>query len=110
MNQRKAKSYINSLSGEDKSQEEVKSILNEMRDEDWLIYKSLCDRSGKLLFESPDNMKIWLDKVPNEVCNEILYHIDQFNTLDGSCPQSKEAAEKLSKEREEEQKKKLTAS
>lgn len=106
MKQKRAKSYMETLSGEEKSQKEVKSILSEVRDEDWLIYKSLCDQSGKMLFDSPKDMEPWLKNVSNEICNEILDCIDQFNTLDGSCPRTREAAENLAKEQQEEQKKK----
>ena len=103
--QRKSKVVISSLSGEEQTQEEIKSILNDVRDEDYLIIKCLCDRSGKLLFENSEDLrKEFLDYVPNDVCNEILYHIDKMNTLNGDCPQ------KVKDQQEEEQKKNGNAS
>ena len=103
--QRKSKVVLSSLSGEEQSQEEIKSILKDIRDEDHLIIKCLCNRSGKLLFEDSESLrKNFLDAVPNDVCNEILYHIDQLNTLNGDCPQ------KIREKQEEEQKKNETAS
>lgn len=103
--QRKSKVVLSSLSGEEQPQEEVKSILKDIRDEDHLIIKCLCDRSGKLMFEDSESLRAnFLDAVPNDVCNEILYHIDQLNTLNGDCPQ------KIREKQEEEQKKNVTVS
>ena len=103
--QRKSKVVLASLAGDEQSQEEVKSILNDIRDEDHLIIKCLCDRSGKLLFEDSESLRVsFLDAVPNDVCNEVLYHIDQLNTLNGDCPQ------KLRDKQEEDQKKNDSAS
>ncbi len=103
--QRKSKIVLASLAGDEQTQEEVKSILNDIRDEDHLIIKCLCDRAGKLLFEDSESLRVsFLDAVPNDVCNEVLYHIDKLNTLNGDCPQ------KIRDDREEEQKKNDSAS
>jgi len=78
--------------------------LQLQRAEDYLLLKALCDPSGVQQFKDADELRDWLEEVPNNIVNEILYHIKTMNTLDGSCPQSeREAAEK-------EQKKKLNAS
>lgn len=74
--------------------------LQLQRAEDYLLLKGLCDQSGKQQFKDTDDLRAWLEEVPNNIVNEILYYIKKMNTLDGSCPQTeRENSEKEQKKK-----------
>jgi hypothetical protein len=67
--------------------------LDFQRAEDYLLMKSICNEGGKLIFTEAKDLREWLDDAPNEVVNEIVYHIREMNILDSSCPQSRKEAQ-----------------
>lgn len=51
--------------------------------ENYLLQNSICDLTGKLIFESPEKFQDFLAVAHSEVISEILTHIECFNKIYG---------------------------
>jgi hypothetical protein len=49
----------------------------------YLLRKSMCDQSGKKIFDNEDDeyFRLWLDSVNDDIANNIIKEIDIFNNL-----------------------------
>lgn len=91
---------IRTMSNIDETEKTAKAEAEFQRGEDYLLMRTLSNEDGELKFSKSEDLKNWLDVVPNSVVNEILYHVEKMNTLDGSCPQkSRELAESEQKKK-----------
>jgi hypothetical protein len=50
----------------------------------YLIRHCICDSFGKLLFKDADKFNKFVNSVPQELVNEIVFHISEMNIFDSS--------------------------
>jgi hypothetical protein len=64
----------------------------------YLLKRSICDPQGTLIFEGDDDKFFmqWLDSINDEIGNEIIRKIDQFNGLSKKTEETKEDVKKKS--------------
>jgi hypothetical protein len=68
------------------------------RAEDYLVTEAMANHDGSKFFSDTAQFNKWREKVPNDVVNEILYHIDDMNELDdGFDPDKYNKDQKLKK-------------
>lgn len=89
-----AKRGINVLSGVSDEQDYQDELA---RVENYLMFKAVCDSTGKQLFKSEKEVEEFNEIVGSECVNEIIFHIEAMNEFYGNFKGRDEALEELKK-------------
>lgn len=61
----------------------------------YLIRHCVCDSFGKLLFEDGDKFQKFIDRIPQELVNELVFHIELMNKFNADFKGKDELKKKL---------------
>lgn len=75
------KKHLHLVMADEEDGDDYENVIT--RTENYLLKNSIADDTGKLILDDDEKLKKFNDMVPPAVVNEILCHIENFNSLYG---------------------------